>query len=66
MKCPLLATAEIWGKPRQSPKYSDCLKDECGWYLGAHSMCSIPALALRLEYLQLELDKLVTSLPRQF
>ena len=64
MKCPLLATAEIWLKPKGPIKYSDCLKEECAWWDEQNGQCVIKGIMIELRCAVDILEEVRDKMPR--
>lgn len=65
MKCPLSNYVMERESGEDEVLLSDCLKEECGWWLDDISMCAIRDLALELRYIQLRLAELIDKMPHE-
>jgi len=65
MKCPLLYGFWIARQREELPELSDCLKEECAWWLEDVNMCSIRELALELRYTQMRLQEITFKMPHE-
>lgn len=65
MKCPLLAMAEMWGEPEKKPKYSDCLKEECGFWDPETMKCSEVTKTRELSIIRSLLKDIRDKMPHE-
>ena len=63
MKCPLIMAG--WNATRGGDKAyePDCFKEECGWWIPAFEICSVPEIAIRLGSLADNVFSIMDKMP---
>jgi len=64
MKCPLSEIARYWDGKETQAILSDCLKEECAWWVEAADQCSITVAAKNLNAVIENLQQIDVSLSR--
>ena len=63
MKCPLFTLASAYTYPSSGIMWTDCLKEECAWWLPVDKSCALVAIHYRLANLVEFLDIIKDKMP---
>ena len=65
MKCPLFHRPKLDEPGLITYETSDCLKEDCAWWIADINMCAIRDLALELRYTQFRLQDMANKMPHE-
>lgn len=65
MKCPIMIIGRMNSNDPRDISYTDCLKEECGWYIKDDGMCAVKKLTLEMRAAQQHLGSIGYRMPHE-